>query len=161
MAKKTDLYTFDEMEEWGRREEAFKLRCQELSLRVTPQRLEVFKALAMSRAHPSAEIIFDSVRKILPNISLDTVYRTLASLEQAGLVCRVGGGSKARFDAPAQPHCHFVCMQCNTVYDIYAAGAEKVSPYIRRVSHFGEVKQVDLQYRGICRRCLAAGSSKR
>lgn len=138
------------------RMEEFKKLCRERSLRVTAQRLEIFRTVAQSKAHPSAEAVFGFVRKKLPNISLDTVYRTLASMEEAGLVFRVGMSSKARFDADLSPHYHFVCMSCGEVYDVFPPGGEPAPRVPENVSEFGEVKNVNLQFRGICKRCRKA-----
>lgn len=138
------------------RMEEFKKLCRERSLRVTAQRLEIFRTVAQSKAHPSAEAVFGFVRKKLPNISLDTVYRTLASMEEAGLVFRVGMSSKARFDADLSPHYHFVCMSCGEVYDVFPPGGEPAPRVPENVSEFGEVKNVNLQFRGICNRCRKA-----
>ena len=134
--------------------EAFKQLCRTRGLRVTEQRLEIFRTVARSKAHPSVETVCAEVRKKMPNISLDTVYRTLASLEEAGVVFRVGNSSKARFDADLTPHYHFVCMNCAGVYDIPAGGNTPSIP--DNIEEFGEVKNVNLQFRGICNRCRKA-----
>ncbi len=135
------------------RVEEFKKLCRSRSLRITSQRLEIFRTLAQSKAHPSAEAVFAAVRKKLPNISLDTVYRTLASMEEAGVVFRVGLSSKARFDADLTPHYHFVCMNCGEVYDIFPGENERQVLVPQNINEFGEVKNVNLQFRGICNRC--------
>ena len=135
------------------RVEEFKKLCRSRSLRITSQRLEIFRTVAQSKAHPSAEAVFAAVRKKLPNISLDTVYRTLASMEEAGVVFRVGLSSKARFDADLTPHYHFVCMNCGEVYDIFPGEKEQQVLVPQNIDQFGEVKNVNLQFRGICNRC--------
>ncbi len=138
------------------RVEEFKKLCRSRSLRITSQRLEIFRTVAQSKAHPSAEAVFAAVRKKLPNISLDTVYRTLASMEEAGVVFRVGLSSKARFDADLTPHYHFVCMNCGEVYDIFPGEGEQPVLMPQNINEFGEVKNVNLQFRGICNRCRKA-----
>lgn len=138
--------------------EEFKRLCRERSLRLTKQRLEVFRAVAASREHPGAEAVFERVRRTLPNISLDTVYRTLASLEEAGVVTRVGASHKARFDARPEPHYHFVCTNCAEVYDVFPPAGSRGLPVPENIREFGEVKNVNLQFRGICRRCLSAAN---
>ena len=130
----------------------FETRCKELGLRVTRQRQEIFRAVAKSSSHPSAETVFLEVRESLPNVSLDTVYRTLSSLEDMGLLYRVGLSSKARFDGDLRPHCHFVCMQCGEVYDIFPQENEQIAcPIPARA--IGEIKQVNIQFKGICKNC--------
>ncbi len=142
------------------RVDAFKALCRSRALRLTEQRLEIFRTLAQSKAHPSAEAVFAAVRKKLPNISLDTVYRTLASMEEAGVVFRVGLSTKARFDADLTPHYHFVCMNCGEVYDVLPQPGAPALVVPQHISQFGEVKNVNLQFRGICNRCRAAAEQK-
>jgi len=54
---------------------AFQAKCREAGLKVTPQRMAVYKVLIESKQHPSAEMVFRKVRGVIPNISLDTVNR--------------------------------------------------------------------------------------
>lgn len=140
--------------EMEKRLDFFKQECRKHHLRVTNQRLEIFKTVAQSCAHPSAEKVFESVRKKLPNVSLDTVYRTLASLEEMDLLFRVGMLNHARFDADLRPHYHFVCMQCGEVYDIFPE--ENGEILFPRLENLGTVKNISLQFRGICKNCKSA-----
>ena len=130
----------------------FETRCKELGLRVTRQRQEIFRAVAQSDTHPSAETVFLNVRESLPSVSLDTVYRTLSSLEEMGLLHRVGLSSKARFDGDLRPHCHFVCTQCGEVYDIFPQEHEAIT-WPLSAQNAGEIKQVNVQFKGICKNC--------
>ncbi len=72
--------------EIGRRMERFVDACRGQGMKVTRQRMEVFRELAGTEEHPDAETLYQSVRERVPAISRDTVYRTLASLEGQGLV---------------------------------------------------------------------------
>jgi len=130
----------------------FETRCKEAGLRMTRQRAAIFRAVAVSCEHPSAEKVFADVRVQMPNVSLDTVYRTLSSLEDMGLLARVGLSSKARFDGDLRPHCHFVCTECGEVYDVFPHDQEEIS-YPLSAREKGEVKQVNVQCRGICKKC--------
>ena len=94
--------------------------CKCKGMRVTPQRIEIYKAIAQSKEHPDAETVYELVKKNMPSISVDTVYRTLASLEELNVVFRVDNQlPKARFDADKRPHHHFICTKCNEVFDIF------------------------------------------
>lgn len=135
-----------------RRVNEFKLYCRAHSLRLTGQRLEIFRAVASSCSHPCAEAVYQVVRKKLPKVSLDTVYRTLSRMEEAGVIGRVGLGNKGRFDANPAAHYHFVCLNCGEVYDVFPREGEKLS-LPGNIAEFGEVKNVNLQFRGICNRC--------
>ncbi|WP_428042994.1 Fur family transcriptional regulator [Candidatus Avelusimicrobium fimicolum] len=130
----------------------FEDQCRARGLRVTNQRREIFRAVAASCEHPSAEKVFLAVRKNMPNVSLDTVYRTLASLEEMDLLMRVGLSSKARFDGDLRPHCHFVCTNCGEVYDVFLKDGESL-PLPAGMAHWGDVKQINLQVRGLCNKC--------
>ena len=136
----------------------FKKLCREHSLRVTNQRVEIFRMLASFKEHPSVEQVFEFVRKKLPNISLDTVYRTISSMEDAGVVFRVGLSNRARFDADLNPHYHFVCMECGAVYDIFPSEGKNLLEVPAQVKNFGEVKNVNLQFHGICKHCCKAAN---
>lgn len=128
-----------------------KERCKKAGFRVTKQRIEIYKEIFNSKNHPDAETVFEAVRKKLPDVSLDTVYRTLSSLEELKMVFRVDGLlQKTRYDADYSPHCHFLCVKCNEIYDI--SQKEKFKPDINL--DCGEVLDVNLQIRGICKKCL-------
>lgn len=147
-----NIHSDTQKEELQKRLERFQDQCREKGLRVTKQRQEIFRTVAESREHPSAETVFSSVRKNMPNVSLDTVYRTLASLEEMDLLTRVGLSSKARFDGDLRPHCHFVCTRCGEVYDIFPQKGEELT-LPSGAQELGEIKQINLQFRGICKKC--------
>lgn len=88
-------------------------------LRETRQRREVFRAVATTVTHPTAEWIFASVRHKLPNISLGTVYRNLSVLRDEGLVREIiGHDRRAHYDANTMPHGHFLCTGCGGIVDV-------------------------------------------
>lgn len=135
-----------------RRLSHFEDRCKQLGLRVTRQRLEIYRAVASSCNHPCAEHVLQQVRKKLPNVSLDTVYRTLSSLEEMDLLRRVGLSVKERFDGDLRPHCHFVCTQCGEIYDIFFK--EDLSMKLPSCTcNIGRVHQTQVQFKGICKTC--------
>ena len=97
-----------------------KTMCKLKGMRVTPQRIAIFKEVAKSCEHPDAETVYEAVKHKMPNVSVDTVYRTLSSLEEMDMIFRVDNQlPKARFDADKTPHHHFLCTQCNEGYDIF------------------------------------------
>ena len=135
--------------------EQLKETCHQRGMRVTPQRVEIYREVAKSCQHPDAETIYEAVKEKLPNVSVDTVYRTLASLEELGMIFRVDNQlPKARFDADKTPHHHFLCTQCNEVYDIFLDN-EEVVPTPINAGEFGEIKDINIQVRGVCKKCLA------
>ncbi|MBI3635783.1 MAG: transcriptional repressor [Candidatus Rokubacteria bacterium] len=101
------------------REEAFAARCRTAGLALTPQRLAIFRHLAATDTHPSAEALHAAVRRELPSVSLATIYKTLATLAGVGAVRPVSRlGARGRWDANLAPHHHLVCTQCGRVTDV-------------------------------------------
>ncbi len=92
--------------------------CRRHQLKVTPQRMAVYQALVQSRQHPTADMMFQEVRREYPNISYDTVNRTLLTFAGIGLVdvVEVFGGPK-RFDPDIDDHHHLHCMACGRIID--------------------------------------------
>ncbi len=93
---------------------------KENGLKVTPQRLEIFKVIEeCAGLHPSAEEICGRVRKKHPSLSLTTVYRTLEILAAAGYVKELSfSNGKTLFDGFTKPHHHFICTKCGRIDDI-------------------------------------------
>ncbi len=138
-----------------RRTEAFRAACARAGVRITPQRVEIFREVARTDEHPDAETVFERVRGRLSNVSLDTVYRTLALLEELGLVSKVDVlCGRARFDANRERHHHFVCTRCGAVRDFVHPGWDRC-PVPDEVKAMGEVTSVHVQLRGLCKRCAA------
>lgn len=93
-------------------------RCRKAGLKATPQRLAVYRALLAADDHPSPEALFRAVKDELPSISLATIYKTLDSLQAAGLVNEVSLLSESkRYDGNQSPHHHLVCQRCKRVID--------------------------------------------
>jgi Fur family peroxide stress response transcriptional regulator len=147
-------------EEIERRMGAFTEACNSAGIRMTHQRMEVFREVAKTDEHPDAETIYDRVRRRIPAISLDTVYRTLTMLETLGVLSRVYLlCDRARFDAMVTPHHHFVCSQCGTLRDFVSAEADKlrISP---EVQSWGIVKSIHVEVRAICSKCAKRKKAK-
>lgn len=100
--------------------DAFRARCRQTGLKMTPQRVAVYKALIESKKHPSADTLCREVRRIFPNISLDTVNRTLLTLAEIGVAFIVEGlGDVKRFDGNLKSHQHFKCVKCKRIIDFH------------------------------------------
>jgi len=133
--------------------EEFKKLFRARGLKITHQRMEVFRELAGSEEHPDAERIFRKVRKRIPAISLDTVYRILATLEEQGLIRKAEGLSHStRYDANRDHHHHFVCTRCGTVRDFYSEAMDQLA-IPKHVASLGEVQSAQVLIRGICSAC--------
>jgi len=98
----------------------FHDRCRREKLKVTPQRMAIYKALIQTDAHPTAEEVYQAVRPNLPTISLDTVNRTLLTLAEVGAASIVeGSGQPRRYDGGMENHQHFRCLKCGKIIDFH------------------------------------------
>ena len=101
----------------------FVNRCRQAKLKVTPQRIAIFRQLIKSENHPSADNVFKSIKAELPHISFDTVNRTLQTFSEIGIVDIVESFSGAkRFDPNYKDHHHIHCIKCGNIIDFYNDG---------------------------------------
>jgi Fur family transcriptional regulator, peroxide stress response regulator len=127
--------------------------CRKAGMKLTHQRLEIYKALAASTDHPSAEDLHRRIRGKLPTVSLDTVYRTLDTLERHSLVGKVPVvKGPARYDAAMHPHHHCVCSKCRKIEDLTweAVDAMELPSGSRQ---WGNVTNRFVELYGVCARC--------
>lgn len=131
----------------------FQKRCRETGLKVTAQRLVVYKALIETGEHPSAEVVFRKVKQIFPSISLDTVNRTLLTLSEikAAFVVECSGDAK-RFDANLQPHHHFRCVRCKRIVDFYHQPFDNAKVPVSITRKFKVLRKI-VYLEGICDSC--------
>lgn len=135
--------------------EKFKAISQDKGLRLTHQRLEILRELVGAKDHPSAETVFGRVRRRLPTISLDTVYRTLSTFDELGIIMRVPvTGDQGRFDADTSPHHHFVCSHCKSIYDFMWNDFDRLVLPSDSES-LGRVDDRRVVVRGVCQTCLS------
>ncbi|MBN1392478.1 MAG: transcriptional repressor [Sedimentisphaerales bacterium] len=133
--------------------DAFQLRCHKAGLKVTPQRVAVYNALIESKEHPSAEVLWHKLRKTLPNISLDTVNRTLLTLAEIGAALVVeGSGDVKRFDGCLENHQHFKCVKCRKIIDFYHKPFDSIA-VPKNISEKYAVLRKTVYLEGICDLC--------
>jgi Fur family peroxide stress response transcriptional regulator len=100
----------------------FRQKCKEHNLKITPQRIIIYDELSKSKDHPSADTLFKKARKTLPNISFDTVNRTVLTFARIGVVNVVeGNGDPKRFDPDTCSHHHLRCIKCNKIIDFQSS----------------------------------------
>lgn len=137
-----------------RKVESFLEKCRGDKVKITPQRIEIFRALAATDEHPGVDEVYNRVRPVMPNVSKDTVYRTLALFEDIGAAIKVEQlCERVRYDADTNEHQHFVCEQCGGVKDFYYSGVMNLFDK-KALAEVGEVKSIALQLRGVCKDCL-------
>jgi Fur family peroxide stress response transcriptional regulator len=136
-----------------RRLEQFKSVAKEAGIKLTHQRLEIFRAVASSVEHPSAETVYKAVQRTMPTVSLDTVYRTLWLLMDLGLLTTLAPRQDSvRFDANLEQHHHYLCVRCGLVRDFESTelNALRIPDSVNR---FGQVVSVHVEVRGVCASC--------
>ncbi len=123
--------------------------------RLTQQRKVVLEELRKTTAHPTADELYEVVRKRLPNISLGTVYRNLEILSACGEIRKLDlGEGKKRFDARIDPHYHLRCTQCGRIYDIpYIPLDKEIEDRLKDMNRF-KVTAIQIHFDGICEECL-------
>jgi Fur family ferric uptake transcriptional regulator/Fur family peroxide stress response transcriptional regulator len=124
-------------------------------LRLTRQRKVVLDAVRASGGHPAAHEIYQRARRVLPQISLGTVYRTLAVLRDAGVVRELHlREAQGRYEEEGEHHHHVVCTECGHIEDIAASTFEGLTSQARAATEF-DIKEHRLEFYGICPRCRA------
>jgi len=128
-------------------------------VRLTPQRLEIYRRAAATTDHPDIETIHRQVRKRMPGVSLDTVYRAMALFADLGLISTVRPlGHHIRFDANISPHHHFICTHCGAALDFEDRELDNLR-IPQAASALGRVASRHVELRGLCAAC-AAGATR-
>ncbi|MBW1650261.1 MAG: transcriptional repressor [Deltaproteobacteria bacterium] len=123
------------------------------AIRLTEQRKVILEELKQLKTHPTADELYFIVKKILPKISIATVYRNLEALSAAGYIIKIkSAGNQKRFDGNMQEHTHIRCIKCNKVRDIEDK-IELPEKYKNLKTDFNIIGfNIDLY--GICPNCL-------
>ena len=121
--------------------------------RFTEQRFAVFRFLAGTAAHPTADEVFTAVRDEIPDISLATVYKSLETLVRCGLAVKLTySDGSARYDGRTDPHPHARCVRCGAVADVPGHLDLTALPGLGRVEGFA-VEAYRLELLGHCASC--------
>ena len=119
----------------------------------TRQREAIIDFLKTRKDHPTAEMIYENIRKEHPNISLGTVYRNLSILSERGDILRLNyDGKSDHFDACTIPHCHFYCKNCHAITDL---DLDLPSAFLKkaRANFKGKIDGCSIFFDGICEDC--------
>ncbi|BCJ97196.1 Fur family transcriptional regulator [Anaerocolumna chitinilytica] len=120
------------------------------------QRESIKNYLATTKEHPTADMVYDNIRKVYPNISLGTVYRNLNFLVEQGSIIKISyGDGSDRFDGNVLPHYHFVCKECSAVEDItLPEGATEYLLKSATENFDGTIDASSTYFFGVCGKCL-------
>jgi Fur family peroxide stress response transcriptional regulator len=127
---------------------------RQAGLRLTPQRLAILRLLTESREHPSAQMIHQALLADYPSLSLATVYNTLETLVDLGLVNELGsiGPEGVRYDADTDPHVNLACTRCQRVIDLPSHHVRHLEEEIVSRSGYA-IKGGRVLYYGLCPDC--------
>ena len=120
--------------------------------RLTIQKMKILEYLHSVRTHPTAESIYEAVRKDIPNISLATIYRNLNQMSAAGQILKLEVDGEYHFDGDVSKHQHVYCSRCGKLVDVFN---KKINDYaIKNFDLPGfEVDSVQVLFKGLCSEC--------
>ncbi|WP_022850695.1 Fur family transcriptional regulator [Limisalsivibrio acetivorans] len=127
--------------------------CSRAGLKLTHQRIEIYRALLASDEHPTVEMLHKRFKETMPRISFDTVYRTLVTFSEAGIARRVyTSDSQARYEVESVRHHHLVCSKCGSITDFIPAEDPETPAGVEK---WGDASRVCLVVEGVCHDCSA------
>lgn len=124
------------------------------NLRMTRQRKVILEEIQKLRYHPSADEIYEAVRKKLPRISLGTVYRNLEILSELGRVQKLElGGTLKRFDWDVRKHYHIRCINCDRVDNAPMSFMKNMENSFTGATDY-KIMDHQLEFLGLCPECM-------
>ena len=132
----------------------YAITLRQFGISPSPQRTAIFRYLQENPTHPSAETIYHDIKKILPTISLTTVYNTLKLLaEKRALQEVLIEERELRFDGNTNNHAHFKCMKCGSVFDLFPEKGNAVANGLPELPDGFIMDQLHICMRGYCKDC--------
>jgi Fur family transcriptional regulator, ferric uptake regulator len=127
--------------------------------KTTPRRI-ILEEIKHSKSHPTADDIYEMVKKKVPRVSLGTIYRNLEVLCQEGLIRRIEmGGSQKRFDGHTENHYHFRCLNCGKIEDLTEGSLEDIEKALAKLSPY-EILGHRVELTGRCHPCNSSKNSE-
>lgn len=121
--------------------------------RMTRQRQIILQELKKVTCHPTADEVYQMVRKHIPGISLGTVYRNLEMLSEKGVIMKLDMcGSQMRFDGNPENHYHIRCLECGRVDDINVEPAPEIDELAQKIENYN-ISGYRLEFFGTCPEC--------
>ena len=140
------------------RQSNFRELCRRHGLAVTHQRAVIYDSLMAAPGHPSPEEVYDVVRKQIPSISLATVYKTLHTFVESGVLRELSlHHGSIRVDATIEPHHHLVCTKCKAVFDLDES-ALKPPQVLGKIPKGFRVESMSVELHGLCQKCSKPAS---
>ncbi|HPA71511.1 MAG TPA: transcriptional repressor [Spirochaetota bacterium] len=122
--------------------------------RKSRQRERIYELISASMEHPTAQRLFETLKKEMPSASLGNVYRNINILVEEGRVqCRMFGDGVEHYDAITGSHYHFICERCRTVTDFTMPLQEEITAKARTMTG-NTITGHTIQFFGICDACV-------
>lgn len=133
---------------------------KQYGMRMTPQRAAICKYLCETDTHPTAAMIYETVREQYPSLSLMTVYNTLNTLVSLGTLNELGhaGDGNIHYDADTSPHINLVCIACHQIVDIETEQIANMGSEIGVASGY-KLLGARMMYYGLCPDCQESKSN--
>lgn len=127
---------------------------KQAGFRITPQRIAICRLLAETEEHPTAQKIHTLLSPDHPSLSLATVYNTLETLVDLGVVNTLGsaGDDAVHYDADTTPHVNLACVSCHRVIDLPSRHVRALDEEVVRRSGY-ELQGARVLYYGLCPEC--------
>jgi len=131
---------------------------------MTRQRRIILEELRKNNSHPSADEIYEIVRRRIPRISLGTVYRNLEILAERGEIQKLEtSGSLKRFDGNPKKHYHIRCIGCDRIVDAPVEPLIKTKEDLHKSTKYRIIGH-RFEFIGVCPECsdktIAPGLAK-
>lgn len=118
------------------------------------QRESIINFLKTRKDHPTADVIYQNLRRENPTLSLGTVYRNLTKLSDAGTILKIScNDASDHFDGDTRPHGHFMCNCCHSITDLSTKTLD-IQSVIDENSFQGTIEETQVLFYGICVKCL-------
>ena len=139
--------------------ESFTSALKEAGLRLTPQRIAICKLLSESREHPTAARIHQALQAEYPSLSLMTVYNTLNTLVDLGVVNALGhaGDGNVHYDGDTSPHINLACVSCHCIVDVPSPRLADLDAEVSSDTGY-KLLGARLMYYGLCPKCQRSTS---
>lgn len=126
-----------------------------MKLSNTNQRRVIVEELQKLTCHPTADELYDIVRKKLPKISLGTVYRNLELLSEKGDILKLHvSGLQKRFDGRVDRHFHLRCTGCGSVVDLEVTELKEIESKLDSLIEKHSIEDFSLEFQGHCSSCV-------
>jgi Fur family peroxide stress response transcriptional regulator len=122
--------------------------------RYSHQRETILSVVQSTLVHPTADWVYKETRKLIPNISLGTVYRNLNQLVESGRILKLKDEAMVRYDGNTHQHNHFRCSACGKWYDIEMLDKSIFKSFTD--THDFRIESINLELEGTCSACLSS-----